>query len=184
MASYDFTIIASGIDPAEDRFEDRLFEAGCGDATISVQKGALVLEFGREARNFSQAIFSAIRDVTTAGARIEHVEPDHLVNLSDIANRAGLSRAAASLYAKGERGRDFPAPVARVTTESPLWDWVSVSRWLFRRQRAVERRVVIEAKIVRQINRAIRNEDAHELMAVAKKLAEIKTTAAGGRVAA
>ena len=44
--------------------------------------------------------------------------------------------------------------------------------------------MVIEAKIVRQINRAIRNEDAHELMAVAKKLAEIKTTAAGGRVAA
>jgi hypothetical protein len=32
------------------------------------------------------------------------------------------SSFAISLFAKGERGKDFPAPVAKVTTESPLWD--------------------------------------------------------------
>src|SRR5688500_8207772 len=133
MNSFSFTIIASGIDTQEENFEDRFFEAGCEDATISLQKGALVLEFDRQAKNFSQALFSAILDVTAAGAKVHHVEPDYLVSLSDIAQRSGLSRSAASLYAKGDRGQDFPAPVARVTTESPLWDWLSVARWFKKR---------------------------------------------------
>ena len=57
------------------------------------------------------------------GARVERIEPDHLVSMADIARRAGLTRAAISLYAKGMRAQEFPAPVARVTSEIPLWDW-------------------------------------------------------------
>jgi len=39
------------------------------------------------------------------GATVERIEPDHLVSLADIARRAGLTRAAISLYAKGMRAQ-------------------------------------------------------------------------------
>jgi hypothetical protein len=172
MNTFNFTIIASGVDPLEKRFEDRFFEAGCDDATISLQKGALILEFSREAKNFSQALYSAIRDVMSAGARVVHVEPDYLVNLSDIANRTGLSRSAASLYAKGERGKGFPSPVARVTTESPLWDWVPVARW-FRKRDHLSRYAVVEAKVVRETNLAIQGDEIHHSI-FARKLAQME----------
>src|SRR5689334_17300129 len=107
MKTYQFAIIASGPNPNEDNFEDRFFEAGCDDATISFQKGLIILEFSREAKSFAHAIASAFANVHKAGAKVERFEPDHLVNLSDIAQRSGMSRAAISLYCKGERGVGF-----------------------------------------------------------------------------
>lgn len=160
METHNFTIIASGIDTEADNFADRMFEAGCDDATIAVQKGVIVLEFDRAARTFATALVSAARDVHQAGARIDRIEPDHLVSASDIANRCGLGRAAISHYATGKRGRNFPSPVARVTTESPLWDWVEVSSWLHKESHLplVE---VVRAKLVRELNYVISEEDEY-----------------------
>ena len=152
MKTHEFTIVATGLDPEGEDFEDRFFEAGCGDATIAFQKGAIVLEFAREAPNFLKAVASAIADVERAGARPERVEPDHLVSLSEIARRAGLTRAAISLYAKGARAEGFPVPVARVTSESPLWDWYEVARWMHSHERRVSLHEVLRARIVRQMN--------------------------------
>ncbi|WMT78846.1 hypothetical protein [Bradyrhizobium sp. Ash2021] len=173
MSVFNFTIIASGMDYEADDFEDRFFKAGCDDATISIQKGAIVLEFTREGRNFVHALLSAVKDVQSAGAIVEHIEPDYLVSLSDIAARANISRAAVSLYAKGERAEDFPAPVARVTTESPLWDWVAVARWMFKR-RTIARRVVVEAKIVREANLALVQPDGFEAIFAKKFYQELR----------
>src|SRR5260370_32556555 len=82
---HEFTIIASGLDPNADDFENRFFEAGCGDATISLQKGSIIEEFSREAQTFASALISACADVVRAGAKVDRIEPDHLVSLSDIA---------------------------------------------------------------------------------------------------
>ena len=71
--------------------------------------------------------------------------------MSDIANRSGLSRAAISLYCKGERSEGFPAPVVRVTSESPLWDWVDVSCWMLAHSR-VTASDVVQARIVKEAN--------------------------------
>lgn len=87
MSIYNFTIIASGVDHNADDFEDKFFQAGCDDATISVQKGAIILEFSREERSFPRALLSAFLSVQKAGAKVVHFEPDHLVSLTDIANR-------------------------------------------------------------------------------------------------
>jgi hypothetical protein len=171
MKRFPFTIIASGLDPEAEDFVDRFFNAGCDDATISFQKGVIVLEFEREARNFAHALVSAMHDVQRAGARVKHVEPDYLVSSADIARRAELSRAATSLFAKGERGHDFPAPVARVTTENPLWDWVQVARWMFRR-RTISRAVLVEAKLVQEANLALKAPEGFEHTIFAKKLQE------------
>jgi hypothetical protein len=152
MKNYVFTLIASGLDPQADDFENRFFEAGCDDATIAFQKGLIILEFARDADNFSHAIVSAFEDVQKAGAKVERFEPDYLVSLSDIATRCNLSRSAVSLYCKGERGdKAFPSPIARVTSDSPLWDWVDVSRWLHKHDK-IDAEAVLEARMVREAN--------------------------------
>ena len=69
MTTHEFTIVASGLE-AED-FEDRFYEAGCDDATISFQKSVIVLDFAREAQTFAKALISAMHDVQQAGAKIE-----------------------------------------------------------------------------------------------------------------
>jgi transcriptional regulator with XRE-family HTH domain len=156
MKTFEFTVIASGLDPQADDFEDRFFAAGCDDATISFQKGAIILDFARDASSFADAVRSALLNVVQAGARPVHIEPDYLVSLSDIAERAGLSKAAISLYAKGERGQDFPAPIARVTTESPLWDWVEVADWMHRHDK-LPGQTLADAKVVRAANLAVQS---------------------------
>lgn len=153
MKTYEFTIIARG-DGDDPALTDRLFEEGCDDATISFQKGVLIIEFDRAAKNFAHALISAMGDVRKAHVEILHIEPDHLVNLSDIAVRAGISRAAVSYYAKGERAENFPAPVARFTTESPLWDWVEVARWMYCRG-TLPLNDLLRARTVRRCNLSI-----------------------------
>ena len=151
MKNYQFTIIASGLDPEAEDFEDRFYGAGCDDATLAFQKGVIILEFDRESKNFLHAITSAFGDVQKAGAKIVRFEPDHLVSLTDIADRTGLTKAAISLYSKGARGADFPPPVARFTSSTPLWDWVSVAHWMHRHDH-VKSEVVLEARMLKEAN--------------------------------
>lgn len=151
MKNHEFTVVASGFDPGNDDFINRLFEAGCDDATVSFQNGATILSFDREAVTFSSAIISALEGVTAAGGKIERVEPDHLVSASEISDRAGLSRAAVSLYHKGERGKGFPAPRVRVTSSRPLWDWQEVAEWLYRYGK-IDKEEVIKARVVKEAN--------------------------------
>ncbi|MES1986027.1 MAG: hypothetical protein V4461_13855 [Pseudomonadota bacterium] len=154
MKVHEFTIIASGLHPDADDVANIFYEAGCDDAAISFQKGVLILEFDREAASFSSAVISAFDDVLKTGAKVERFEPDHLVSLSDIAKRSGLTRSAITNYHKGERGTDFPSPVARVTSESPLWDWCEIATWLHGRDQ-IGRDELVQARIVREANLVI-----------------------------
>lgn len=151
MKNHEFTVVASGFDPGNDDFINRLFDAGCDDATVSFQKGVTILSFDREAVTFSSAIISALEAVTAAGGKIERVEPDHLVSATDISDRSGLTRAAISLYHKGKRGNGFPAPRIRVTSVSPLWDWQEVAEWLYR-QGKIDKEEMIKARVVKEAN--------------------------------
>lgn len=154
MKTYEFSIIASGLDPQADDYESRFYEAGCDDATISFQKGHTIVDFSREAESIDVAIASAVEAVAAAGAKVDRIEPDPLVSLSDIASRTGMTRAAITQYSKGQRGKGFPAPVARVTSDSPLWDWAVVARWLFR-QAKLTREALVEAVVVKEANEAL-----------------------------
>lgn len=138
METFEFTIIASGLDPEAHDFEQRFYDAGCDDALVAFQKGHIIVDFAREAETMEDAIKSAIANVRSAGAHVDRIEPDPLVNLSEIAARAGVTRAAVSQYAKGVRAEGFPAPVAKVTSDSPLWEWADVARWLHSRNRLSE----------------------------------------------
>lgn len=76
--THEFDLVLTGIDAPTREQENALFEAGCDDATITVQGGRVCLSFSRTARSRREAILGAIRDVQKAdiGARVLSV--DHL----------------------------------------------------------------------------------------------------------
>ena len=114
MKLHEFSIIASGLDPHAEGFRlSRFYDAGCDDATVAFQKGHIIVDFAREAESLQEAIASAVEAVDKAGAKVERVEPDPLVSLSDMAARAGMTRAAMTNYFKGIRAKDFPPPIAK-----------------------------------------------------------------------
>ena len=166
---WEFTIIATGISPEQDDFADRFAAAGCEDATLSFQKGVIILEFAREAKNFLHALTSAFEAVQKAGAKVVRFEPDHLVSLTDIAVRTGLSKAAISLYAKGARGADFPGPVARFTSTTPLWDWAEVAHWMHKHDH-IPQEMVLEARMVREANRLAMSNDKLDVRELSERL--------------
>lgn len=154
--AHAFSMIVEGFDASAGDFEDRLYEAGCDDALVGVVKGVVVLDFSREAKTFKDAVESAMRDVRKAGGRVTRIEPDSYASLSDIAERAGLTRQAVSLLVLGKRGSgDFPAPSMRVTTDSPLWDWVSVALWLSRHGKLKDKGALERAAVTRRVNLAL-----------------------------
>jgi predicted DNA-binding transcriptional regulator AlpA len=81
-------------------------------------------------------------------------QPDSLVSLADIATRTGLSRAAITQYSKGQRSADFPSPVARVTSETSLYDWSQVATWLYQHEK-LSRDQAIEATAVKVANEVL-----------------------------
>ncbi|OLF80759.1 hypothetical protein AWH62_14770 [Maricaulis sp. W15] len=161
MSEHEFTLIVSGVDPAAGEFEERFFEAGCDDATLMLHRGAVAVCFIREDEDFVHAVISAYQDVSKAGAIVERLEPDFLVSQTEIAARAKLTRAAVSNYASGDRGTGFPAPKARITTKSPLWDWVDVSGWLYRNN-LLKMQDVVDARITRALNLALQHDSKRD----------------------
>jgi len=160
MKTYEFCVVASGLDPDAEDFESRFYDAGCDDAAIAFQRGRIIADFDREAETLEEAIATAVEAVTKAGAKVIRIEPDPLVSLADMAGRSGLTRAAMTNYSKGKRGENFPPPVAKATSESPLWEWASVARWLYE-HRKIGREVAIAAETFRQANEAVRNGEVH-----------------------
>lgn len=66
---FEFEIVVGGIEVKTDEelFEisDKLFEAGCSDATILVENGTLVVCFDREATSLKAAIESGKNDINS-----------------------------------------------------------------------------------------------------------------------
>ena len=151
MKTHYFVVIADGLDPADDATYEAFFEAGCDDAGIAWQDGVFVLNFQRDARRFDEALLTAYRDVSKAGATVSRFEPDHLVTVAEISERSGLSTSRVEELRDGGAPAPFPPAVGRVTAEEPLWDWAQVSTWLHRRG-LVEREAVIEARVIWEAN--------------------------------
>jgi len=130
---HSFTLFFSGADVLDDESLNALYEAGCDDALFGARDGAQYGAFDREARSFSEALASAIRDVTSAvkGVRVVRIEPDELVTMAAIAKRSGLSREYVRLLSNRQRGPGgFPAPIAYADDRTRLWHWPDVARWL------------------------------------------------------
>jgi hypothetical protein len=177
MKVHEFTIIASGLHSDANNVADILFAAGCNDAVITLQKSVLIIKFERTTKDFSAAVVSAVGDVLKTGAKVERIEPDHLVSLSDIARRIGMSRSAITNYHKGERGEGFPPPVARITSERPLYDWCEVAKWFYERGQT-SRDEVERARVVKEANTVIATETRPDYFAqrMTKRFRELEMT--------
>ncbi|WP_275076418.1 helix-turn-helix transcriptional regulator [Providencia rettgeri] len=132
MAQHTFTLTLSGVTVDTVGLEDALFAAGCDDALVCYYGKSVYLEFDREASSLDAAIEAAIADIESAEIPMQVASVDStLVGLSDIAELAGLTRQAVALLKDGTRGKgNFPAPVQRLSGNSPLWDWARIATWL------------------------------------------------------
>lgn len=151
MKTNYFVVVAEGLDPDADETYNAFYEAGCSDASISWSDGTFTLNFHRQAERFDDALVSAYRDVTKAGATVTRFEPDTLVTLDEIVERSGLALSRIDELRGLDENAEFPAPSVRVTTDEPLWDWSNVAMWLQQRQ-LVSREVAIEARILWEAN--------------------------------
>ena len=74
MKEFEFSLILSGISEFSEDLADRLFAAGCQDATPVSRDGVAILHFDREADSLQEAIRSAINNVQTVGCKVAKVE--------------------------------------------------------------------------------------------------------------
>lgn len=130
---HDFALIVAGVPELTQQVQDALFNAGCDDATLSIQYGLLYMEFSRSATSLQEAIVSAIQDVRRSGlpALVLRVDECNLVTASDIARQIKRSRQLVHQYMTGKRGPGgFPPPACHLAEHAPLWAWCAVSYWL------------------------------------------------------
>jgi hypothetical protein len=129
---FDFALVFSGVPELTEQVEFALFEAGCDDATMSIQYGLLYMEFSRKAQSIEDAILSAIQDVRDAGigAEVMRVDECNLVTQAEIARRIDRTRQMVAQYINGTRGPGgFPPPEFYLSEGTPLWAWCAVSYW-------------------------------------------------------
>lgn len=154
---HDFALIIAGVPDLTPAVEDALYDAGCDDATVSMQHGRVYLEFTRSAPSLQEAILGAIADVRHAGigAEVLRVDDAEFVTASDIARRIDRSRQMVHQYMAGVRGPgDFPPPACHLVDQRPLWSWCDVSAWLARQKLLpIERER--DAEVVGAINNAL-----------------------------
>jgi hypothetical protein len=70
---YEFSLILT-VPELTDEGADKLFEAGCDDASILTRDGVTRLQFDRHAANLDEALASAIQSVERAGLAVARVE--------------------------------------------------------------------------------------------------------------
>lgn len=143
---YSFTIFLRGPDVLDDERMDSLYEAGCDDALFGERDGAQYAAFDRAAPSFSDALQSAITAITSAvdGLSVVRIEPDELVTMAAIAERAKVTRESIRLLSSGARGPGgFPSPVAYADHKTRLWFWPDVAHWLTEHDKA---KVVIDSE--------------------------------------
>ncbi len=76
MTTYDFSLILSSPSELTEEFADKLFVAGCDDATPYSTGGILTVDFSREAADLETAIRTAVANVSSAGGVVDRVEID------------------------------------------------------------------------------------------------------------
>lgn len=161
MSEFEFQIFCRDVDTGDERFLDRLYEAGCADATVYFKDDYVCLDFTRESDNAETAVISAIKDFENAGigGSVERVEPEDLASLSEIAKRVGVTRASLQKYARGESkiGADFPRPVANIAGERrELYSASEVITWMHVKHRIHVSTDFLElVQVIEKANRAL-----------------------------
>lgn len=157
-SEYDFAVFLSGVSEIDQVVEDALFNAGCDDATLSLQHGSVRLAFSRTATSLRAAILSAIHDVRRAGigADVAQIDDCNLVTQAEIARKINRSRQYVNMLISGDRGPGgFPRPDCWLNDSAPLWPWCEVAEWLWQANliREEERNSAFDISIINEVLR-------------------------------
>ncbi len=179
MNNYEFSLVLANVRDFNEQLVDCIFEAGCDDASLLTRNGVVYLDFDREATSFTEAVWSAIRQVESIAQpkiRVDSIQPDDLVTVSEIARRIQKSREYVRLLINGERGTgNFPLPISGMSQKSMIWSWSRVSQWLFKQGLVSEEQVAIAQEIAdinqylfhrdhwREFNQRMKKIEAHLL---------------------
>lgn len=136
MNTYEFTVVIAGVDLASDDLEDKIFEAGCDDALLCFCGETPYLEFVRNSDNAESAISTALADLAKAEFHLTSIQEAGYVTVSGAAAMAGIKKGTLDHYAKGRRGRGFPAPRFGLQTGTPLYWWPEIAEWLVSNNKA------------------------------------------------
>jgi hypothetical protein len=155
---HDFRLIVSGFDDLTHELE--AVAGNIPDCTgLGLCAGVPEMSFSIEADSFRDAVLSAIQQVESLGLgiKVERLEPDELVGLSDIGRRVGLTRETIRLYANGSLGPGgFPHPVATPSKNARVWKWLDVVNWFTAHGIAdVDQKMALHATTVATINAAL-----------------------------
>jgi hypothetical protein len=74
MKRYHFTVLIADLPEMTDEAANRLYEAGCDDATAGSSQGVSHVAFHREAETLEDAIRSGIDSIHRAGFQATRVE--------------------------------------------------------------------------------------------------------------
>lgn len=150
MNIYHFTIVVRDAYMDIPDIEDKFYEAGCDDALLCNYNDTVYLEFDREADDAEQAIKSALENIRSIGFKQLIVQESGVSTLSEMAERAGLSRAALSQYAKNKRGcGNFPKPIYGVASGSALYSWAEVAEWLYKQGKLAQTHYDVARTVLR-----------------------------------
>ena len=74
---YEFSLILTESEVTDEE-ADKLYAAGCDDASVLTRDGVTRLQFDRQASNLDEALASAIQSVEHAGLAVARVEIERL----------------------------------------------------------------------------------------------------------
>lgn len=132
-----------------------LYEGGCDDAVIGIgSPGRISLDFTRESDSATNAVFSAISEVTKVlpTARLIEAMPD-LVGLSDIAEILGCSRQYARKLVFNSRSAPLPFHEGNPT----LWHLADMLNWLIETNKYVAEPLMLDLATLNKSINACRN---------------------------
>lgn len=132
LPEFEFSILLEPLgDEDLDSLAERLYAAGCDDATLAIRSGWPVLTFCRKSDSLENAVLSALRQLRSIGLNPLRVDHCDLVTQAEIARRIGRSRQIVNQYIKGQRGPGgFPPPACDFGDSGCLWYWCEVADWL------------------------------------------------------
>lgn len=173
--NFDLVTDRHGLVTDEDIFDvsDAVYESGCTDANVHTYNGTLYVSFEREADSYEQAVISAIKQLESIGVTVLSVDAGDWVTLADAAQLTGVTKAALTRYANGTRGKgDFPSPLHRIDSRSPLWSWSDIASWLSEHGLA-DSEVYSIARTTAMLNMSLQLRNTYDIDKVATYMAAI-----------
>lgn len=152
---YNFLLVLEGLSEINIETEDKLFESGCDDATLSIKDNIAYLEFDRKSISMQEAIVSAITNVIDSGLnlRISAIEPGEYVTTSEIARRINKSRQYIHKLKIGESGfESFPAPISGNQSGNPIYRWSTVVFYFYKHKKFIKKEEVDKAQLFKMFN--------------------------------